>query len=311
MTGQDTNQNYVSCMFVNIQTACTSVSGCEFTAESSTTAARCALPADNSCGAVTLNGTATACTNVAGCAYIPASDPDGTPGSGDEVAEACASNSTATCRAVTADGVASKCTAVSGCAYVSAASAGLSSTGARLFRAEYETSGKGLWKLWHLHDEDVPCAVCQSTGSLATLMQPGNSVCPSGWSSEYSGFIMSAPYNDNYRTEYICVDAEAEASANSATVDNSADSTHLSPVEIQRSNGDTLEGYTSNAELTCAVCSQPRPAIVCPPIPAMANVTDRTQVSAVKVPGVLSVGLTVSTNAAKASLINQALPYGW
>ena len=81
--------------------------------------------------------------------------------------------------------------------------------GARLFRLQYSTTAQGLWKLWGLHNEDVPCAVCQSTGSLATLMQPGNEMCPSGWSTEYTGFMMSAP-TGRWRGEYVCVDGDAE-----------------------------------------------------------------------------------------------------
>ena len=84
------------------------------------------------------------------------------------------------------------------------------SVGARVFRLQYETNNKGLWKLWKVHNEDVPCAVCQSTGALAVLMQPGNSVCPTGWSSEYTGYMMSAPHN-TYVGEFVCVDRDAEA----------------------------------------------------------------------------------------------------
>ena len=84
------------------------------------------------------------------------------------------------------------------------------SVGGRVFRLQYETDATGLWRLWKVHDEDVPCAVCQSTGALATLMQPGNSVCPTGWSTEYTGYLMSAPYNQK-RGEYVCVDGDAEA----------------------------------------------------------------------------------------------------
>ena len=69
------------------------------------------------------------------------------------------------------------------------------SAGGRLYRAEYDTGTRGLWRLWRLHGDDVPCAVCQTTGSLATLMQPGSTKCPAGWSIEYLGFAMAATYN--------------------------------------------------------------------------------------------------------------------
>jgi hypothetical protein len=85
----------------------------------------------------------------------------------------------------------------------------------RLYRVEYETARKGLYQAWKLQDHDVPCAVCQAAGSTAVLMQPGSTACPDGWSSEYFGYMMSAPQNTQ-RAEYICVDAEAEAAPSSS-----------------------------------------------------------------------------------------------
>ena len=66
---------------------------------------------------------------------------------------------------------------------------------ARLYRVQYETAGLGLWRLWHLQDMDMPCAVCQTTGSLSSYMQPGSSSCREGWSTEYTGTVLAAPYN--------------------------------------------------------------------------------------------------------------------
>jgi hypothetical protein len=143
---------------------------------------------------------------------------------------------------------------------------------ARLYRLEYETVNKGLWQLWHLHDEDVPCAVCQSTGSVGAMMQPGSSVCPAGWSSQYTGFIMSGPSqwsppSGAQRSEYVCVDGEAEASPQSDPADNSARSPSgsqpagfaalLSPVELQEEAGNTFFKHDRYAEVTCVVCSMP------------------------------------------------------
>ena len=84
---------------------------------------------------------------------------------------------------------------------------------AKLYRVEFETEDKGLWRMWGLHNADVACAVCQPTGSIAVLMQPGSAVCPLGWSTEYQGYIMSAPVHssEHRRSEYVCVDSEPEA----------------------------------------------------------------------------------------------------
>eukprot|EP01048_Picozoa_sp_COSAG05_P017901 COSAG05_NODE_2525_length_2946_cov_2.038637_1_plen_783_part_00 len=141
---------------------------------------------------------------------------------------------------------------------------------AKLYRAEYATnaaaSGRGLWQLWHLHNRDMPCVVCQSTGSLAVYMQPGDPMCPSGWSTEYSGFVMSSPLNTR-RSEYVCVDKDAEAATEGDNILNTK-SAQLSPVEVLREDGDLLESYSSYAELGCSVCSQPNPKITCPQLTA-------------------------------------------
>ena len=72
---------------------------------------------------------------------------------------------------------------------------------ARLYRVEYEmqisSNALGLMSMLHLHNKDVPCTVCQSTGSLATFMQPGSATCSQGWSTEYAGYVMAMPSAGN------------------------------------------------------------------------------------------------------------------
>ena len=77
-----------------------------------------------------------------------------------------------------------------------------------LFGAEYQL-GSTDSSLNILHDEDVPCAVCY-TPNTNVVMIPAKSSCTDGWVLEYSGFLMSANYQDLGRTTYVCVDGEAE-----------------------------------------------------------------------------------------------------
>ena len=145
-------------------------------------------------------------------------------------------------------------------------------TGELLFRVEYAVQESNLWRMWDLQDEDVPCSVCQSTGSLATMMQPGSSVCPVGWSAEYVGYIMAEPESSYRRTENICVDGNPEKDEWSDALFNHG--SRLSPVEIRSvdKTADALEqpfdidmleshGYKDYQELRCAVCSLPNPAL--------------------------------------------------
>eukprot|EP01050_Picozoa_sp_SAG11_P008209 SAG11_NODE_712_length_7637_cov_13.877554_2_plen_842_part_01 len=141
----------------------------------------------------------------------------------------------------------------------------------RLHRAEYVTTRLALWRLWYLHDEDVPCAVCQSPGSISVFMQPGNRVCPSGWTPEYEGYIMSSPINTR-RGEYVCVDEEAEAAAASDPNRNTYAS-QMSPVEQVLEKGAMLPAQVQFGELVCVVCSRPDPSITCPSISVTDDVT--------------------------------------
>jgi hypothetical protein len=127
--------------------------------------------------------------------------------------------------------------------------------GARLYRTEYDTSAKGIWQFWHLQNEDVPCAVCQSTGGVAVTMQPGSMLCPSGWSVEYNGYLMSSSESTT-RAEYVCVDAAAEPAAGGDSAANTFKA-RLSPVQVRRHVHlrviDVLDKYPNYAEVSCAV----------------------------------------------------------
>ena len=84
-------------------------------------------------------------------------------------------------------------------------------------------------------------------------MQPGNNACPSGFSSEYQGYLM-ASHAGAKRSEYVCVD-EGMVPASSAV--SSPAGTFLSPTE--RECGGNLSHcapYVWNRELASSVCSR-------------------------------------------------------
>ena len=58
----------------------------------------------------------------------------------------------------------------------------------------------------NLHNSDAPCAVCfvKSRGSM--VMMPVRNDCPSGWTEEYHGYLMTAYHVDKHSSEFICVD---------------------------------------------------------------------------------------------------------
>ena len=77
-----------------------------------------------------------------------------------------------------------------------------------IYGTEYETVSHGLHGL---HNHNVPCAACHVTTRSAQLMIPGTDQCPGGWTSEYTGWLMSERHNSKGRTMYVCVDKDAQA----------------------------------------------------------------------------------------------------
>ena len=58
-----------------------------------------------------------------------------------------------------------------------------------VYGTEYYTQG-GPLKAVHCHN--VPCAVCYASMRVAVTMIPAKTRCPSTWTLEYSGYLMSA-----------------------------------------------------------------------------------------------------------------------
>ena len=55
--------------------------------------------------------------------------------------------------------------------------------------------------LTDVHQHNAPCAVCLIPTRSTTIMIPAKSVCPSNWTREYYGFLMSE-HDGYYRTSY-------------------------------------------------------------------------------------------------------------
>ena len=73
-----------------------------------------------------------------------------------------------------------------------------------VYGAEYETHGGPLTAV---RDHNVPCAVCYASTRVAVTMIPAKTQCPSTWTLEYSGYLMSGYFGgSHYRTMYECVD---------------------------------------------------------------------------------------------------------
>lgn len=122
--------------------------------------------------------------------------------------------------------------------------------GALVYGAEYETSGYGISSLASLHDREIPCAVCMRERANVSFMLPGSSVCPSGFTREYPGYLMATHYTQT-KSEFVCLDQGATSIGNPTNLNGAL----LLPTEAECGSLPCLP-YVQNRELTCSVCSK-------------------------------------------------------
>ena len=123
---------------------------------------------------------------------------------------------------------------------------GPSGTRGYLYGAEYQKP-----PLPARQEYDVPCAVCKAP-RCAVFMLPGRDECYSGWITEYSGWLASSHYSsDRHRTEYVCVDREAQNEGSNSNHDGSL----FYPVQTTCGSL-PCDIYPNGRDTKCAVCSQ-------------------------------------------------------
>eukprot|EP00058_Branchiostoma_floridae_P013328 XP_002598816.1 hypothetical protein BRAFLDRAFT_74507 [Branchiostoma floridae] len=118
--------------------------------------------------------------------------------------------------------------------------------------AEYELiDGNNPFQGTSLHDHDVPCAVCHVASRGSKLMIPARLSCPSGWTREYKGYLMTE-HRTRFRTEFVCMDGEPETRPGGELDQNGA---LLYPVEAS-CGALPCPSYVQGRELTCVVCTK-------------------------------------------------------
>ena len=117
-----------------------------------------------------------------------------------------------------------------------------------MYGAEYEhTNGF----VANSHDTDVPCAVCYVPTRNALYMIPAKYTCPSGWTREYFGYLMSAYYS-RHRSQFSCVDHSLTPVTGSSHDHNGF---LFYPVEGVCGSL-PCPPYSRDKELSCAVCTK-------------------------------------------------------
>ena len=116
---------------------------------------------------------------------------------------------------------------------------------------EYEVSSFNPFTN-NLHDHEAPCTVCYVKSRGSEMMVPARNDCPSGWTEEYHGYLMTAHYGHKSVRDFICVDREAEYVPGSQADRNGA------LLYVVQGHCDSLPclPYVQGRELTCAVCTK-------------------------------------------------------
>ena len=126
----------------------------------------------------------------------------------------------------------------------------------RIFGAEYRNWAGDHGAMTSQHGHDVPCAVCLSRGGRTqSLMIPATTLCPSGWTTEYEGYLSAAKY-DHSRTEYICADSNPDVLPGTTSEQSISFLFQVEGVCSPDSSGGLSCGpYEDGWELTCVVCT--------------------------------------------------------
>ena len=121
-----------------------------------------------------------------------------------------------------------------------------------IYGAEYETWTDSNSHVHGHHDLEVLCAVCHISNCTAVYMVPAKYTCPTGWTREYYGYMMtSVSGGDRHRTQFTCVDTAFNAVPGTPA---NLDGLLFHFVE-GRCGSLPCPPYDSNRELSCAVCS--------------------------------------------------------
>ena len=99
-------------------------------------------------------------------------------------------------------------------------------------------------------DHNAPCAVCYISTRTTVLMIPAKLTCPSGWTKEYCGYLMTEWKGRSMGT-FECVDINP-ASVPGSGADVSTGMFHHVEANC---NGMPCPPYDPQKELTCVVCS--------------------------------------------------------
>ena len=105
----------------------------------------------------------------------------------------------------------------------------------------------------NLFDQNVPCAVCYASTRVAMLMIPAKTECPSSWTREYYGYLMTErEHSAHRRSSFNCVDVNPD------TVPGGHGNTNGALFQYVKAtcNGLQCPPYVANKAVSCTVCTK-------------------------------------------------------
>ena len=118
------------------------------------------------------------------------------------------------------------------------------------YGAVYEMLGQSAPYPSSLDSKLAPCVVCAAERKSTTVMIPARNDCPTGWSLEYHGHLLSSHYATDKKSQSLCFDDNIEGLNPTGTSGH-----HLYRVGVDVGYG-LPSSFPSARELTCAVCSK-------------------------------------------------------
>ena len=102
------------------------------------------------------------------------------------------------------------------------------------------------------HYHNAPCAVCYTSTKSVKLMIPARISCPSSWTIEYKGYLMTQRRSHASNKVYECVDENPESIDGSGANTDGALFFFISTT----CNGLPCPPYVNNRAITCVVCTK-------------------------------------------------------
>ena len=107
--------------------------------------------------------------------------------------------------------------------------------------------------LHSVDNHNMPCAVCYTSSRVTVLMIPAKLTCPTNWTTEYTGYILTNYHSYNGRYLYECIDQAPESVPGLDAFDsNNARFYHVEAT----CNSLSCPPYDAEKEVTCVVCTR-------------------------------------------------------